>query len=72
MTNHPNRSLEYKGCTIRRSSSRHADSLKPLFGIEGRFQKPAAHRPFLTSVAQAKEWIADAAVADEIEGTRAP
>lgn len=56
----PNRGeqrMRYKQHLIYRSNSYHATLLKPLYGIEGRHNKEPGRRPFITSIADAKQWI---------------
>ena len=50
---------------------------KTLWQVEGHYSKPAAHRPFLTSRADCREWIeqqyaADAMMFGAVATTEAP
>ena len=60
----------YKGCLITRTECRlsqlHSGGLTPLlYAISGRYCKEAAQRPFITSQAQAREWINQQIAAEE-------
>lgn len=58
----------YKSHQITRSQTVHAPTLRPLYKIEGRYSKDAMRRPFITSIADAKAWINEQIVADEMAG----
>lgn len=60
--------VTYKGHAIIRTETRKADSLRPLYRIEGRYNKQAGERPFLTSQREAKDWIDEQITADEMVG----
>jgi hypothetical protein len=65
-------SISYKGCTISRTSTStsvlrsYFGSLNthevyvPLYEIEGAVSKPRGLRPFITTIADAKDYISDA------------
>lgn len=55
----------YKQHKITQTNIRHAETLRPLYAIDGRYTKPAAHRPFITSLRDAREWINEQIAADE-------
>lgn len=52
------RSYTYRGYHLRATELAHADTGRRLYEIDG--LKPAGTRPFLTSVAQCREFIAGA------------
>jgi hypothetical protein len=65
-------SISYKGCTISRTNTStsvlrsYFGSLSthevyvPLYEIEGAVNKPRGLRPFITSIAEAKDYISEA------------
>lgn len=60
---------QYRGCEIIRTNMTTTvrrtffgrdglkEQLRPIYAIRGRVNKPAGLRPFITSIAEAKEWI---------------
>ena len=58
--------MPYKSHTIIRTATIHANSGRPLYRIEGRYTKNAAAHPFITSISDARNWINEQLVADEM------
>ena len=59
MTNHPNRSLHYKGNTFRKTSTT-TDTVRGIahvYEIDGPQGKGACLRPFLTTVTGCREYV---------------
>ena len=51
----------YKGCIITRTdiTTDTPNGIRKVYAIEGAIDKPAAQRPFITSIRAAKEYICD-------------
>lgn len=51
--------MTYKGCTITRTETTTdtPHGIRKVYAIEGAIDKPAAQRPFITSIRAAKEYI---------------
>tara|TARA_R100001230_G_C5680719_1_gene187601 strand:- start:782 stop:991 length:210 start_codon:yes stop_codon:yes gene_type:complete len=50
--------MTYKGCTITRAPAWDTPhGIRKVYAIEGAVDKPAARRPYLTSIRAAKEYI---------------
>jgi hypothetical protein len=49
----------YSGCNFTRTNATKGDDYKRVWGISGRYSKPAAQRPFLTSYTQCREYVRD-------------
>lgn len=49
--------MKHNGTDIIKSDQVHANSGQPLYALEGGIDKPAAKRPFLTSVEAARDYI---------------
>ena len=58
--------MTYRGHTITRTATIHANSGRPLYRVEGRYNKDAPRRPFLTSQREARDWINEQITADEM------
>ena len=53
--------MTYKGCTITQTETTTdtPHGIRKVYAIEGAINKPAARRPFITSIRAAKEYIRD-------------
>ena len=51
--------MRYKGCTITRTNitTDTPNGIRKVYAIEGAMDKPAAQRPFITSIRAAKHYI---------------
>ena len=51
----------YRGCTITQTeiTTDTPHGIRKVYAIEGAINKPAARRPFITSIRAAKEYIRD-------------
>jgi len=59
----------YKGCTITETPVKTFDThgrTFPLYRITGRYEKAEGLRPFIRSIASAKEWIKNSDLPSEV------
>ena len=63
----------YRGCTITRTETTTdtPHGIRKVYAIEGAVDKPAAQRPFITSIRAAKEYIRDRHKQDRLNSLRA-
>lgn len=65
--------MTYRGCTITRTETTTdtPHGIRKVYAIEGAIDKPAARRPFITSIRAAKEYIRDRHKQDRLNCLRA-